>query len=85
MIVHAAILIIEAGALITISASVNHMFAVADAAGAKAEEAVREARAAQGSAEEARRSEQDNRLRHAEAHERAEAQRDAAIAALGQG
>ncbi|AVQ01234.1 methyl-accepting chemotaxis protein [Caulobacter segnis] len=84
VIVHAVILIVEAGALIAISASVNHMFAVAQGARAKAEEAVEEARAAQDAAEGARRSEQETRLSHADAHRQAETQRDAAIAALGQ-
>jgi methyl-accepting chemotaxis protein len=84
VIVHAVILIVEAGALIAVSASVNHMFAVAGGERAKAKEALDEARAAQDAAEGARRSEEESRLSHAEAHKQAEAQRDAAIAALGQ-
>jgi len=84
VIVHAVILIVEAGALIAVTASVNSMFAVAQEARAKAEGAVDEVRAAQDAAEQARRSEEESRTRSAEAHQQAEIQRDAAIAALGQ-
>ncbi|HJV43657.1 methyl-accepting chemotaxis protein [Caulobacter sp.] len=84
VIVHAVILIVEAGALIAVTASVNNMFAMAQSARAKAEGAVGEAQAAQDAAEHARRSEEESRKRYAQDHERAEAQRDAAIAALGQ-
>jgi methyl-accepting chemotaxis protein len=84
VIVHAVILIVEAGALITITASVNSMFAVNHKARAKAEAAVGEARAANDAAESARRSEEETRAVNTAARERAEAQRDAAIAALGQ-
>ncbi|WP_454714389.1 methyl-accepting chemotaxis protein [Caulobacter segnis] len=84
VIVHAVILIVEAGALIAVTASVNSMFAVAQRARAKAEDAVGEARAANDAAEDARRSEEESRTVNTAARERAEAQRDAAIAALGQ-
>ena len=83
VIVHAVILIVEAGALIAVTASVNSMFAVATSARAKAEDAVGEARAANDAAEDARRSEEQSRAVNSAARERAEAQRDAAIAALG--
>ncbi len=84
VIVHAVILIVEAGALIAVTASVNSMFAIATKARAKAEAAVGEARAANDAAEHARRSEEETRVVNTAARERAEAQRDAAIAALGQ-
>ena len=84
VIVHAVILIVEAGALIAVTASVSSMFAVASSARAKAEAAVGEARAANDAAEDARRSEEETRVVNTAARERAEAQRDAAIAALGQ-
>jgi methyl-accepting chemotaxis protein len=84
LIVQAVVVVVEAAALIAVAASVNHRFALAQQARAQAEAAVGEARAAQDSALEARRSEEDNLKRHTEAYERAEAQRDAAIAALGQ-
>ena len=84
VIVHAVILIVEAGALIAVTASVNSMFAVSQKARAKAEDAVGEARAANDAAEDARRSEEQSRAVNTAARERAEAQRDAAIAALGQ-
>ncbi len=84
VLVHAVILIAEAGALIAVTASVNHMFQVAQRARAKAEDAVGEARAATDVAEGARRSEEETRVLNAAARERAESQRDAAIAALGQ-
>ncbi|WP_404979711.1 methyl-accepting chemotaxis protein [Caulobacter segnis] len=84
LIVQAVVVVVEAAALIAVAASVNHRFTLAQQARVQAEAAVGEARAAQDSAVEARRSEEDNRKRHAEAYERAEAQRDAAIAALGQ-
>jgi methyl-accepting chemotaxis protein len=84
VIVHAVILIVEAGALIAVTASVNSMFAVASKARAKAEDAVGEARAANDAAEDARRSEEQSRAVNTAARERAEGQRDAAIAALGQ-
>jgi methyl-accepting chemotaxis protein len=83
VIVHAVILIVEAGALIAVTASVNSMFSVATSARAKAEDAVGEARAANDAAEDARRSEEESRAVNTAARERAEAQRDAAIAALG--
>ena len=85
VIVHAVILIVEAGALIAVTASVNNMFAVASSERAKAEDAVGEARAANDAAESARRSEEETHARNAAAREREEAQRANAVAALGQG
>jgi methyl-accepting chemotaxis protein len=84
VIVHAVILIVEAGALIAISSSVNQMFAVSASALAKAEAAVEEARAANDAAEHARRSEEAGRASHEEANASAEQQRTDAVAALAQ-
>jgi methyl-accepting chemotaxis protein len=85
VIVHAVILVVEAGALIAVTSSVNRMFAVADTARAKAEDAVAQARAANDAAEDARRSEEAGRASHAQANVAAEQQRAAAVAALAAG
>jgi len=85
VIVHAVILIAEAGALIAVTASVNHMFAVAEAARSKAEAAVADVRAANTAAEDARRSEETGRVQHEQVSAEAERERADAVAALAQG
>jgi methyl-accepting chemotaxis protein len=84
VIVHAVILIIEAGALIGICANVNHMFNVAHRARAKAEAAMAEAREADQAADQARRSEETNRVAHAAVQAQAERQRADMVDALAE-
>ncbi|MBU4434804.1 MAG: methyl-accepting chemotaxis protein [Alphaproteobacteria bacterium] len=82
--IHAVILVVEAGALIAVTASVSQMFAISAAALAKAEDAVGEARSANEAAEAARRSEETGRVQHAETQAASERQRTDAVAALAQ-
>jgi methyl-accepting chemotaxis protein len=84
VIVHAAILVIEAGALIGICANVNYMFSVATRARAKAEEAMAEAREADQAAEAARRSEETGRVAHAAVQAQSERQRADMVDALAE-
>jgi methyl-accepting chemotaxis protein len=84
VILHAVILIVEAGALIGICASVNHMFGVAERARAKAEAAMAEAREADQAAAQARRSEETGRVAHAAVQEEAERQRADMVDALAE-
>ena len=84
VVLHAVILIIEAGALIAICASVNHMFAVAEAARAEAEAAMAEAREADQAARQARRSEETGQAAHAAEQAQAERQRTDMVDALAQ-
>ena len=85
VIIHAAILVVEAGALLAVTSSVNNMFAIADSARAKAETAVDEARAANGLAEEARRSEETTRVKHAQEGALSERERADAVASIAEG
>jgi len=85
VIVHAVILIAEAGALIATTFSVNAMFAAANKARAEAEQAVAVARSANEAADGARRSEETNRVQNAEAEAVAERQRAEAVASLAAG
>ncbi|CAN5395479.1 methyl-accepting chemotaxis protein [soil metagenome] len=84
VIVHAVILIVEAGALIGICANVNHMFGVADRARAKAEAAMAEAQLADQAAEQARRSEETGRVAHAAVQAQSERQRADMVDALAE-
>ena len=85
VIVHAVILIVEAGALIAITASVNSMFTTSTLARTKAEDAVAEARSANDQAESARRSEEANRAKFSQEEAVAERQRADAVEALAHG
>ena len=84
VIIHAVILIVEAGALIGICANVNHMFSVAHRARAKAEAAMAEAREADQAAEAARRSEETGRVAHAAVQAQSERQRADMVDALAE-
>jgi methyl-accepting chemotaxis protein len=84
VVLHAVILIAEAGALIGICANVNHMFNVAHRARAKAEAAMAEAREADLAAEQARRSEETGRIAHVAVQEKAERQRADMVDALAE-
>jgi len=85
VLVHAVILIVEAGALIATTFSVNAMFAAANKARAEAEQAVEVARSANDAAEGARRSEETNRAQNAQAEAVAERQRVEAVASIAAG
>jgi methyl-accepting chemotaxis protein len=85
VVVHAVILIVEAGALIATTFSINSMFANANKARAEAELAVEAARAANDTAEGARRSEESNRSQASKAEAVAEHQRTEAVAAIADG
>ena len=85
VVVHAVILIVEAGALIATTFSVNNMFATANKARAEAEQAVEAARAANDVAEGARRSEETNRAHTAQTEAIAERQRAEAVASIAEG
>ncbi|WP_421739006.1 methyl-accepting chemotaxis protein [Caulobacter sp.] len=85
VIVHAVILIVEAGALIATTFSVNSMFATANNARAEAEQAVEAARAANDVAEGARRSEETSRAQSSQAEAIAERQRAEAVEAIAGG
>jgi methyl-accepting chemotaxis protein len=84
VLVHAVILILEAGALIGICANVNYMFNVAHRARAKAEAAMAEAREADQAAEDARRSEETGRVAHAAVQAQSERQRADMVDALAE-
>ena len=85
VIIHAIILVVEAGALLAVTSSVNNMFAIANSARAKAEAAVDEARAANGLAENARRSEETTRAKHAQEEAVSERERADAVGAIADG
>jgi methyl-accepting chemotaxis protein len=85
VIIHAAILIVEAGSLIATTFSVNNMFFTANKARAEAEQAVAAARAANEAAEGAQRSEEANRTQTAQAEAVAERQRAEAVDAIAKG
>jgi methyl-accepting chemotaxis protein len=85
VIIHAAILVVEAGALLAVTASVNNMFAVANNARAKAESAVDEARSANSFAQDARNSEETARIKHAQEEAVSEQERADAVAAIAHG
>ena len=82
VVVHAVILIVEAGALIATTFSINSMFATANKARAEAEQAVEATHKANDLAEGARRSEETNRNQNAQAEAIAERQRADAVEAL---
>ena len=83
VIVHAVILIVEAGALIGVTNSVNAMFQVADEARRNAEAAVSAVHAANDAAAAARWSEELGRTEFEQAGAEAERQRAAAVSTLG--
>ena len=83
VLVHAGILVVEAGTLIWAAANVNRMFAVSRDALAKAEEATRVAQAANAEAAEThRRAHEDAKAARAEADARADQERRAMVDTL---
>ncbi|MFC4440706.1 methyl-accepting chemotaxis protein [Caulobacter henricii] len=85
VIVHAAILIVEAGALIATTFSINAMFDSANKARAEAEKAVEDAHAAHSAAENARRSEESVRAETAQTEAFNEMQHTEAVEAIAKG
>ncbi|PVM91232.1 methyl-accepting chemotaxis protein [Caulobacter radicis] len=82
VLVHAVILIVEAGALIAATFSIHRVIALAERARAKAEAAMQEAREADAAADSARRSEEEGRIAHAAVQAAAERQRADMVDAL---
>ncbi|PXA79654.1 methyl-accepting chemotaxis protein, partial [Caulobacter sp. D4A] len=84
VLVHAVILIVEAGALIMATQGLHRVIGLAERARAKAEEAMQEAREADAAADHARRSEEEGRIAHAAVQAAAERQRADMVDALAQ-
>ncbi|MBS0363665.1 MAG: methyl-accepting chemotaxis protein [Proteobacteria bacterium] len=84
VLVHAVILVVEAAILIWVTSSVNRMFAASSASLARAEEAIREAEAANLQASDAREAEETSRRIHADAQARADQEREAVVRRLAE-